>query len=369
MRARIWIFTVVVAVALALNLARVSLSIAQTGEDTMRARVAAASNALRGQLDLLDARLAPRAVAMMPDLIEAVRGGDGQSPARPDERALRAAGAVLSPEPDLFAVAKSPGPIAARRATDGGGGGAWPRIRGASDPPAVRGDQPLRRAAARSIALRGAGRSAAARRGSAGCADGTCLALPRLARALPGFLCSRPRRLPALRPHLGTRRARAGAGGPAGVHAAAHAVRTGGRGRQPAAPRPADASAGHRLRRGALRSGARARHALVRRRGCFPRASHPGGGACDARSLAGFAGPPSAPAQRPGARRRSASGARAADRRVRIGGLGRAPFRRDRWGDESVGVRAGLGNSGAARSRGRGRGQPRGRPALRSRRP
>ena len=116
MRARIWIFTVVVAVALALNLARVSLSIAQTGEDTMRARVAAASNALRGQLDLLDARLAPRAVAMMPDLIEAVRGGDGQSPARPDERALRAAGAVLSPEPDLFAVANSHGAIVSRRA-------------------------------------------------------------------------------------------------------------------------------------------------------------------------------------------------------------------------------------------------------------
>ena len=116
MRARIWIFTVVVAVALALNLARVSLSIAQTGEDTMRARVAAASNALRGQLDLLDARLAPRAVAMMPDLIEAVRGGDGQSQARPDERALRAAGAVLSPEPDLFAVLNSHGAIVSRRA-------------------------------------------------------------------------------------------------------------------------------------------------------------------------------------------------------------------------------------------------------------
>src|SRR2546425_10996607 len=115
MRARIWIFTVVVAVALALNLARVSLSIAQTGEDTMRARVAAASNALRGQLDLLDARLAPRAVAMMPDLIEAVRGGDGQSPARPGQRAPRAAGAVLSPEPDLFAVANSHGAIVSRR--------------------------------------------------------------------------------------------------------------------------------------------------------------------------------------------------------------------------------------------------------------
>ena len=37
MRARIWIFTVLVALALAINLARVSLSIAQTGEDTMRA--------------------------------------------------------------------------------------------------------------------------------------------------------------------------------------------------------------------------------------------------------------------------------------------------------------------------------------------
>jgi hypothetical protein len=115
MRARIWIFTVLVALALAINLARVSLSIAQTGEDTMRARVAAASTALRGQIDLLDARLAPRAVAMMPDLIEAVRGGDGQSPGRPDERALRAAGAVLSPQPDLFAVVNAQGAILSRR--------------------------------------------------------------------------------------------------------------------------------------------------------------------------------------------------------------------------------------------------------------
>src|SRR2546425_12819140 len=114
MRARIWIFTVVVAVALALNLARVSLSIAQTGEDTMRARVAAASNALRGQLDLLDARLAPRAVAMMPELIGAVRGGDGPSPGRPAARAPRAAGAVRSPPPGLVASANSPGAILSR---------------------------------------------------------------------------------------------------------------------------------------------------------------------------------------------------------------------------------------------------------------
>jgi hypothetical protein len=111
MRARIWIFTVLVALALAINLARVSLSIAQTGEDTMRARVAAASTALRGQIDLLDARLSPRAVAMMPDLIEAVRESSG----RPDERALRAAGAVLSPEPDLFAVVNAQGAILSRR--------------------------------------------------------------------------------------------------------------------------------------------------------------------------------------------------------------------------------------------------------------
>lgn len=116
MRARIWIFSAVVALALALNLARISLGIAQTGEDTMRARVAAASTALRGQLDLLDARLAPRAVAMMPDLIEAVRGGDGQPAPRPDERALRAAGAVLAPEPDLFAVVSAKGAILSRRA-------------------------------------------------------------------------------------------------------------------------------------------------------------------------------------------------------------------------------------------------------------
>jgi hypothetical protein len=116
MRARIWIFTVVVTLALALNLARISLGLAQTGEDTMRARVAAASTALRAQLELLDARLAPRAVAMMPDLIEAVRGGDGQPPPRPDERALRAAGAVLAPEPDLFAVVSSQGAVISRRA-------------------------------------------------------------------------------------------------------------------------------------------------------------------------------------------------------------------------------------------------------------
>src|SRR2546428_3872330 len=119
MRARIWIFSAVVALALALNLARISLGIAQTGEDTMRARLAAASTALRGQIDLLDARLAPRAVAMMPDLIEAVRGGDGQPAPRPHERALPAARAGLAPEPDLVAAGSAKGAILSRTAPPG----------------------------------------------------------------------------------------------------------------------------------------------------------------------------------------------------------------------------------------------------------
>lgn len=118
MRARLWIFTALVALALALNLARVSLSIAQTGEDTMRARVASATTALRAQLDLLDARLAPRAVASAPDLVEAVRApaDSTQPPPRPDERALRAAAAVLAPEPDFLAVVGPQGAALSRRA-------------------------------------------------------------------------------------------------------------------------------------------------------------------------------------------------------------------------------------------------------------
>jgi hypothetical protein len=118
MRARLWIFTGLLALALALNLARVSLGIAQTGEDTMRARVAAATNALRTQIDLIDARLAPRAVASAPDLIDAVRPPPDSTlpPPRPDERALRAAAAVLMPEPDFLAVVSPQGAALSRRA-------------------------------------------------------------------------------------------------------------------------------------------------------------------------------------------------------------------------------------------------------------
>lgn len=114
MRARILVFAAVVAIALALNLARLSLSIGQTGEDTLRARLAMATSALKAQLDLVDARLPARAVAQAPDLIEATRAESGPG-ARPDERALRAAASALSPEPDLVAVASPQGAIVSRR--------------------------------------------------------------------------------------------------------------------------------------------------------------------------------------------------------------------------------------------------------------
>lgn len=115
MRGRIVVFAAIVAVALALNLARLSLSIGQTGEDTLRARLASASSALKAQFDLLDARLSPRAAASVPELVEATRTESGPPPARPDERVLRAAAAALSPEPDLIAVATPQGAILARR--------------------------------------------------------------------------------------------------------------------------------------------------------------------------------------------------------------------------------------------------------------
>ncbi len=118
MRMRTWIFAVVMALVFAINLGLVSLRIAQTGEETVRARVALASTALKGQLELIDARLSPRAVATNPDLIEATRPPvDPTQPlGKPDERALRAAASVLQPEPDLLIVATAQGAIVSRRA-------------------------------------------------------------------------------------------------------------------------------------------------------------------------------------------------------------------------------------------------------------
>src|SRR5438477_337652 len=89
MRGRIWIFAALVSAALALHLAVLSVKVAQNSEDTIRAHVALSTSALRSQLELLDARLSPRAVAAVPELIEATRPPADPSEAmtRPDERA------------------------------------------------------------------------------------------------------------------------------------------------------------------------------------------------------------------------------------------------------------------------------------------
>ena len=118
MRGRFWIFAVLVAAALVLHLVVLSAKAAQSGEDNVRARLAQSTSALHAQLELLDARLLPRAVAAAPDLVEATRPpADPTQPlARPDERALRAAAASISPEPDLLAVVNGQGAILSRRA-------------------------------------------------------------------------------------------------------------------------------------------------------------------------------------------------------------------------------------------------------------
>jgi hypothetical protein len=118
MRGRIWIFAFLVTVALAVHLVLLSAKAAQTGEDNIRERLAQSTSGLRAQLELLDARLAPRAVASTPDLVEATRApADPVQPlVRPDERALRAAASALSPEPDLLAVVSRQGAILSRRA-------------------------------------------------------------------------------------------------------------------------------------------------------------------------------------------------------------------------------------------------------------
>lgn len=113
-----WVFTLVVALALGLHLALLSSRVAQTGEETVRARLASASTALRAQVELLDLRLNPRAVAASPDLIDALKPpADPTLPVpRPDEKALRAAAAAALPEPDLLIVATAEGAAVSRRA-------------------------------------------------------------------------------------------------------------------------------------------------------------------------------------------------------------------------------------------------------------
>jgi hypothetical protein len=109
-------FTAVVGLALAANLVLLTPHVVQAAEDGLRARLAVASSGLRTQLELLDAHLAPRGLAQNAELLEVLRPPDPSVPApRPDERALRAAVAVLSSEPDLLVVANGAGAVVSRR--------------------------------------------------------------------------------------------------------------------------------------------------------------------------------------------------------------------------------------------------------------
>jgi hypothetical protein len=118
MRIRTWIFAFVVAVMFIVNLGLLSLRVAQTGEDTIHARLAQSANGLRAQLELIDARLSPRSAAEVPELADVTRSPSdpAQPMVRPDDRALRAAASALAPEPDLLAVVNAQGALISRRA-------------------------------------------------------------------------------------------------------------------------------------------------------------------------------------------------------------------------------------------------------------
>src|SRR5256714_7934332 len=114
MRSRFWLFALLVAAVLAANLALVSARFAQTSEEALGSRLTVASGGLRTQIELVDLRGSPRIAAFNPELIEATKPA-GQQPARPDERALRAAAAALQPEPDLLVVATAHAAAVSRR--------------------------------------------------------------------------------------------------------------------------------------------------------------------------------------------------------------------------------------------------------------
>ncbi len=115
MRTRFWTFATLVALALVANLALVSARFAQTIEEGLGSRLTVASGEMRTQIELLDLRISPRIAAFNPELIEATKPESSQQPARPDERALRAAAAALQPEPDLLVVATARSAAVSRR--------------------------------------------------------------------------------------------------------------------------------------------------------------------------------------------------------------------------------------------------------------
>jgi hypothetical protein len=110
-----FLFALLVAAVLAANLALVSARFAQSSEEALGSRLTVASGGLRTQLELVDLRGSPRIAAFNPELIEATKPEGPQQPARPDERALRAAAAALQPEPDLLVVATAQSAAVSRR--------------------------------------------------------------------------------------------------------------------------------------------------------------------------------------------------------------------------------------------------------------
>src|SRR2546423_9995682 len=139
MRSRFWLFALLVAAVLAANLALVSARFAQTAEEALGSRLTVASGGLRTQIELVDLRSSPRIAAFNPELIEATKPEASQPPARPDERALRAAAAALQPEPDLVVVATAHTAAVSRRGEGGAPGGGTAR---AAPPRTPRGGAP-----------------------------------------------------------------------------------------------------------------------------------------------------------------------------------------------------------------------------------
>jgi hypothetical protein len=116
-RMRVWLLTALVALALGINFVLLSPRIAQSAEETVRAQLAAATNEVREQMELRDARLNPRLEAESPALADSLRPPpDPTLPVpKPDEKALRAALAAAQPvDPDLLIVATADGAAYAR---------------------------------------------------------------------------------------------------------------------------------------------------------------------------------------------------------------------------------------------------------------
>src|SRR3954471_9400544 len=136
MRARFFLFAVVVLLALAAHLGLLTNRVSQQSEDAMRSRLSAASAGVRTQIALVDAGLPARAAAQTPELTDATKAPG----AKPDERALRSAASGLQVEPDLIIVGSSAGTAVSRRANSTGFGedpAAQELIRGAVEGPSA----------------------------------------------------------------------------------------------------------------------------------------------------------------------------------------------------------------------------------------